>query len=121
LVTCSIHKNPIGSYVTLHDKIQEIPDSVVIAYIGRSNGAGPTLSANATIPVITTPAGWDRFHEDIWSSLRAPSQTPVMTVMEPQNAVLAALQILASRNPLLYMQLRLKQEDRLINIWGMED
>lgn len=120
-VTSSIHKNPVGSYQVLHDRIKETPDSVVISYIGRSNGAGPTLSANATVPVITTPAGWDKFHEDVWSSLRAPSQTPVMTVMEPQNAVLAALQILAARNPLLYMQLRLKQEDRLVNILGFDE
>ena len=48
--------------------IQEVPDSVVIAYIGRSNGAGPTLSAMSTIPVITVPASVKDFPEDIWSS-----------------------------------------------------
>ncbi len=120
-VTSSVHKNPVGSYLALHEKIKEIPDSVLIAYIGRSNGAGPSLAANATIPVITTPAGWDKFPEDVWSSLRAPSLTPVLTALEPQNAVLAALQILALRNPLLYMQLRLKQEERLVNIFGLDE
>lgn len=120
-VTCSVHKNPVNSYLTLQDQIKQTPDSVLIAYIGRSNGAGPSLSANATIPVITTPAGWDKCHEDVWSSLRAPSLTPVMTVLESQNAVLAALQILAIRNPLLYMQLRLKQEEHLINVLGLDE
>jgi phosphoribosylaminoimidazole-succinocarboxamide synthase/phosphoribosylcarboxyaminoimidazole (NCAIR) mutase len=120
-VTCSIHKNPVGGYLMLQDQVKQTPDSVLIAYIGRSNGAGPSLAANATIPVITTPAGWDRCHEDVWSSLRAPSLTPVMTVLEPQNAILAALQILAVRNPLLYMQLRLKQEERLMNVLGLDE
>jgi phosphoribosylaminoimidazole carboxylase/phosphoribosylaminoimidazole-succinocarboxamide synthase len=118
-ITCSVHKNPIGSYLALQDQVKQFPDSVLIAYIGRSNGAGPSLAANTTIPVITTPAGWDKLHEDIWSSLRAPSLTPVMTVLEPQNAILAALQILAIRNPLLYMQLRFKQEERLANVLGL--
>jgi len=39
-----------------------------------------------------------------------------MTVLDPQNASLAALQVLAMRNPLLYMQLRLEQEERLVNV-----
>ena len=116
IITSSAHKNPIGSYLTFQDNVKQVSDSVLISYIGRSNGAEPTLAANATIPVITTPAGGDQFHEDVWSSLKEPSATPVMTVMEPQNAVLAAMQILACRNPLLYMQLRMEQEERLTNV-----
>jgi len=120
-VTSSVHKNPVGSYLALQEKIKDVPDSVLIAYIGKSNVAGPSLAANATIPVITTPEGWDKLHEDVWSSLRAPSLTPVLTALEPQNAVLAALQILALRNPMLYMQLRLKQEERLVNVFGLDE
>lgn len=119
--TSSVHKNPIGSYERLQQMIQEIPDSVLISYIGRSNGAGPTLSANATIPVLTIPADVNQFPEDIWSSLRAPSATPVLTVLDVNNAVLAALQILAMRNPLLYMQLRMEQEERLVNVLDLKD
>ena len=76
----------------------------MIAFIGRSNGAGPVLSAQSTIPVITVPASAKDFPEDVWSSLRAPSKVPVMTVLEPANAVLAALQILSARNPRVYAQ-----------------
>ena len=94
VVTCSIHKEPIAGANKLAQLIQEVPDSVVIANIGRSNGAGPVLSAMSTIPVITVPASARDFPEDVWSSLRAPSKVPVMTVLEPSNAVLAALQIL---------------------------
>ncbi len=95
--------------------LQEVPDTVVIAYIGRSNGAGPVLSALSTTPVITVPASVKDFPEDVWSSLRAPSATPVMTVLEPSNAVLAALQILSARNPRLYAHVRGEIENRTVN------
>ena len=115
MVTCSVHKEPVAAAATLQRMTQEVPDSVVIAYIGRSNGAGPTLSAMTTIPVITVPASAKEFPEDVWSSLRAPSKVPVMTVLEPDNAVLAALQILSARNPRLYAHLRQEIEARTIN------
>ena len=116
IVTRSAHKEPVAAASTLHRMVQEVPDSVVIAYIGRSNGAGPILSALTTIPVITVPASVKEFPEDVWSSLRAPSNVPVMTVLEPANAVLAALQILSARNPRLYARVRGDIESRAINV-----
>jgi phosphoribosylaminoimidazole carboxylase/phosphoribosylaminoimidazole-succinocarboxamide synthase len=115
VVTCSVHKEPVAAAGILHRLAQEIPDTVVIAYIGRSNGAGPTLSAMSTVPVITVPASIKEFPDDLWSSLRAPSAVPVMTVLEPANAVLAALQILSGRNPRLYAKLRFEIETRTVN------
>ena len=106
VITCSMHKDPVLGYQELARHIQLIPDSIVLAFIGRSNGAGPTLSANTLVPVITIPVSWEKFPEDIWSSLRTPSSVPVMTMLYKQNACLAALQILAQRNPQLYMQLQ---------------
>ena len=116
VVTCSIHKEPVAGAAILHRMIQEVPDSVVVAYIGRSNGAAPTLSAMSTVPVITVPASAKDFPEDVWSSLRAPSKVPVMTVLEPSNAILAALQVLSARNPRIYAHLRSEIEDRTINV-----
>lgn len=116
IVTCSLHKEPVRAYEEIGRLIQEVPDSVVVVYVGRSNGAGPTLSAQVTVPVITVPATWKEFPEDVWSSLRTPSDTPVVTVLDPENAVLSALQILAMRNPWLYANLRIRQEKRLCNI-----
>jgi phosphoribosylaminoimidazole carboxylase/phosphoribosylaminoimidazole-succinocarboxamide synthase len=52
----------------------------------------------------------------VWSSLRAPSNVPVMTVLEPANAVLAALQILSARNPRLYAEVRAEIENRAVNM-----
>ena len=115
VVTCSIHKEPVAGANTLHRMIQEVPDSVVIAHIGRSNGAGPVLSALSQVPVITVPASAKDFPEDVWSSLRAPSNVPVMTVLEPANAVLAALQILSGRNPRVYARVRGEIENRTVN------
>jgi phosphoribosylaminoimidazole carboxylase/phosphoribosylaminoimidazole-succinocarboxamide synthase len=115
VVTCSVHKQPVAAAGILYRMAQEVPDTVVIAYIGRSNGAGPTLSAITNVPVITVPASAKDFPEDVWSSLRAPSNVPVMTVLEPANAVLAALQILAARNPRLYAHVRGEIERRATN------
>jgi len=114
-VTCSVHKEPVRGLDELQRLVQEVPDTVLVAYIGRSNGAGPTLSAHTTIPTITVPASFKEFPEDVWSSLRTPSAVPVLTVLEPSNAAMAALQILSFRNPRVYMLLRDQLEARLVN------
>jgi phosphoribosylaminoimidazole carboxylase/phosphoribosylaminoimidazole-succinocarboxamide synthase len=115
VVTCSAHKEPVRAATTLYRMAQEVPDTLIIANIGRSNGAGPTLSAISTVPVITVPASAKEFSDDVWSSLRAPSKVPVMTVLDPANAVLAALQILSARNPKLYAHVRAEIESRTVN------
>ena len=112
---CSVHKEPVRGLNELNRLVQEVPDTVVIAFIGRSNGAGPTLSASTTVPVITVPASFKDFPEDVWSSLRTPSNVPVTTVLEPSNAAMAATEILALRNPLFHMLLREQLEERLVN------
>ena len=112
-VTCSVHKEPVRATQIFQQMVHEVPDSVVIAYVGRSNGAGPVLSAASTIPAITVPASVKDFPADIWSSLRMPSDVPVMTVLEPANAVLAALNILSARNPRIYAHLRSRLEQRM--------
>ena len=114
-IACSVHKEPVRSIQELNRLVQAMPDTVLIAYIGRSNGAGPTLAASTAVPVITIPANFKEFPEDVWSSLRTPSNVPVMTVLEPANAALAALEILALRNPRLYMHLREPLEARMVS------
>ena len=114
-VTCSAHKEPLRAAHTLARLVHEVPDCVVIVYVGRSNGAGPTLSAMTHVPVITVPASFKNFPEDVWSSLRTPSDVPVSTILDPANVALHAQQILAMRNPALYALLRSKIEWRLLN------
>lgn len=115
-VTCSAHKKPMEVCDQIATLVQEVPDSVVIAYVGRSNGLGPILAAQTTVPVISVPSTSKDFPEDVWSSLRLPSSVPVATILDPKNAVLYALQILAMRNPRLYADLRMKREERLSNM-----
>jgi phosphoribosylaminoimidazole carboxylase/phosphoribosylaminoimidazole-succinocarboxamide synthase len=115
-IACSVHKEPVRGMLELARLTQEVPDTVVIANIGMSNGAGPTLSAATSVPVITVPAGYDKFPDDVWSSLRTPSNVPVMTVLNAANAAQAALGILALRNPHVYACLRAEIEDRGVNV-----
>lgn len=113
---CSIHKEPVRAGGELTRLVQETPNSVIIALIGMSNGAGPTLSACTTVPVITIPASIKSFQDDVWSCLRTPSFVPVSTVLSPANAALAALEILALNNPQIYMLLRERLEERAHNV-----
>lgn len=115
-ITCSIHKEPVAGILALNKAVQATPNSVVVAFIGRSNGAGPTLSANTHVPVITVPGSWKKLSEDVWSSLNTPSKTPVLTALYPNNAILSALEILALNNPYLYMKIRSEQEQRFMNV-----
>jgi len=119
-VACSVHKEPVRGMLELARLTQEVPDTVVIASIGMSNGAGPTLAAATSVPVITIPANFDKFPDDVWSALRTPSKVPVLTVLNPANAALAALGILALRNPQLYACLRAAIEVRTTNVVVVE-
>lgn len=115
-VTLSAHKEPTKCCFMVNKLLKEIPDSVLLAYIGSSNAAGPMLSAYIPIPVINVPACWQNFSDDIWSSLRTPSNVLALTMLDPINALQSALQILSMRNPCLYSKLRFEQEKRIINI-----
>jgi phosphoribosylcarboxyaminoimidazole (NCAIR) mutase len=119
-VVNSGHKKPIQSMLMLQDMefgckglgiSTPLPDPVIVTNVGMSNGLGPTCSANSMIPVISTVPD----PVDTNSSLRMPSEVPLMVVADPKLAVLAALKILAGRNPALYALLRLKQEEHAIN------
>lgn len=113
----SAHKAPAAAYLDIQRLVQETPDCVVIADIGRSNGAGPTLAANIMVPVISRPSTWKERPEDVWSSLHVPSEDPNMTVLDPGNAALAAAKLLGRSNPRIYADLRLKMEERLTNVF----
>ncbi len=113
---CSIHKEPVRGAAELTRLVQETPNAVIIALIGMSNGAGPTLSACTSVPVITVPASVKSFPDDVWSCLRTPSFVPCTTVLSASNAALAALEILALQNPRVYMLLRERLEERALNV-----
>ncbi len=82
------------------DYIDEINKSiepvVFMTFAGRSNGLGPVVAGNTNFPVITCPVFSDisTYNVDIHSSLRMPGKLPLMTVIDPGNAALAAKRIL---------------------------
>jgi phosphoribosylaminoimidazole carboxylase / phosphoribosylaminoimidazole-succinocarboxamide synthase len=98
------HKGTKLSLEILEGGLAGYPEGgVIIAIVGKSDGLGPILAAYTSWPVIAVCASQkDRSH-DVWSSLEMPSGVPLMTILSPENAVLAALNILAQSNPVAYM------------------
>lgn len=82
---------------------------VMIAVAGRSNGLGPVISGNSALPVINCPPlSGDWGQNDVWSSLRLPSGLGCATVTSPGGAALAAAQILALSDHVIWARLRAK-------------
>ncbi len=105
IVVLSGHKATRKFLNRLEEIMAVYPDGGVIIYkIGMSNGAAPVGATHTTWPVITVPASIDKFPNDIWSSLRMPSNVPLATICSDVNAVDFALNILAQKNPIIYMQ-----------------
>lgn len=106
-VVLSGHKATKACLEKLGDLMRDYPDEgVIIVKAGRSNGLGPIIAGHTSWPVIAIPATLKEFPEDIWSSIRMPSSVPLLTAWPDENAVLAAQNILAMKNPLLYMRMQ---------------
>jgi phosphoribosylaminoimidazole carboxylase/phosphoribosylaminoimidazole-succinocarboxamide synthase len=102
-VVASGHKSPQKVINKLEEVLASYPQGgVIIPFVGLSNGLGPILAARTSWPVINVPAGTD--HHDLHSSLALPSEVPAMTITNFKNAILAALNILAQKNPAAYMR-----------------
>jgi phosphoribosylaminoimidazole-succinocarboxamide synthase len=107
LEIASAHKVPekvlriVGSY---NESLRPV---VHITIAGRSNGLSGVTAANSIHPVIALPAFKDSsdYLVNIHSSLQMPSDTPVLTVVDPQNAAMAAIRILANSDERLRKKL----------------
>lgn len=111
-VVVSGHKSPQRSLRKLEDILTRFPEGgVILACVGMSNGLGPVLAARTSWPVIGVSITADKFTQDVWSSLRTPSKVPMSTILSPKNAVLAALNILAQKNPVAYAERQMAIED----------
>lgn len=111
-IILSGHKSPQKCLLQLEKILTDFPGGgVVLACVGMSNGLGPVLAARTSWPVIGVPISADKFPDDIWSSLRTPSQVPMGTVLSAKNAVLLALNILAQKNPAAYAVRQLSIEE----------
>ncbi|CAJ0605553.1 unnamed protein product [Cylicocyclus nassatus] len=87
----------------------EIP-TVIIAVAGRSNGLGPVLAGNTSLPVINCPPVTENnIQLDLWSSLRMPTGIGCTTVFGAGEAALAAAKILASHDYMIYGKILCQQ------------
>ncbi|KAK0042724.1 multifunctional protein ADE2 [Biomphalaria pfeifferi] len=110
----SAHKQTERSLQILAEYEGDGIPTVIIAIAGRSNGLGPVLSGNSAFPVINCPPltpDWGS--QDVWSSLRMPSGLGCTTVIDPEGAALAAAQILALKDHMVWARLRARQ----LNTW----
>lgn len=75
-------------------------DSIVyITVAGRSNALSGMVDCNTEHAVIACPPYSEKFGgADVYSSLRMPGGVAPMVVLEPENAALAAMKILACGN-----------------------
>ncbi|MDZ7586645.1 MAG: phosphoribosylaminoimidazolesuccinocarboxamide synthase [Patescibacteria group bacterium] len=93
----SAHKQPVKllQIIKLYSDLEK--KIVFITVAGRSNALSGFVAGNSNLPVIACPPFKDK-HDyliNIHSTLQMPSKVPVMTVLEPGNAALAAKRILA--------------------------
>lgn len=101
----SAHKTP-EHLIELIKKYESLNKSIVyICVAGRSNALGGFVDAQAVHPVINCPPNSDKYAGmDILSSLRMPSGVAALTVLEPEQAALAAAKILGKYVKILKLQ-----------------
>jgi len=69
---------------------------VFVTIAGRSNALSGVVAANSTKPVLACPPFKDKtdYLVNIHSSLQMPSDTPVLTIIDPTNCAAAVARIL---------------------------
>lgn len=114
IIVASAHKVP-EMVVDIIEKLNADPQpQVVITVVGMSNGLAGVAAASLVHPVVNCPPheNLEEYMVDIHSSLRMPSEVPVMTVMNYKNAAIAAAKILGEGNA----DLKQKIVDRIKNV-----
>ncbi|RLG14948.1 MAG: 5-(carboxyamino)imidazole ribonucleotide mutase [Candidatus Nanohalarchaeota archaeon] len=92
----SAHKTPALVLKMIGEYDRKFDNVVYITVAGLSNGLSGIVAANTKNPVIACPPLNDRnYLIDVHSTLRMPSKVPSMCVLNPKNAALAAVRILA--------------------------
>ena len=90
----SAHKQPLKVLEILEEN-KNRKDVVYITIAGRSNALSGFVAANSEFPTIGCPPFSDKSDMlvNIHSTLQMPSQTPVLTVIDPGNCALAVKRI----------------------------
>ncbi len=97
----SAHKHPKALFSLIETFNESLEPIVCLTIAGRSNALSGVAAANLKWPVIACPFFKDGqdYLINIHSSLQMPSQVPVLTVIDPANAALAAVRILKAMGP----------------------
>ncbi len=115
-VIASAHKVP-ELVIKKVEELNKRPDpTVIITVVGMSNGLSGVVAGSSVHPVIACPhcESKEDYLINIHSTLQMPSEVPVLTVLNPKNAALAAVRILAISDP----KLRKKVEERIGKVKG---
>ncbi len=90
----SAHKEPL-KVLEILEAHQSKKDLVYITIAGRSNALSGFVAANSEHPTLACPPFSDKADMlvNIHSTLQMPSNTPVMTVIDPGNCALAVKRI----------------------------
>ena len=90
----SAHKNP-ERVLEIIRSFEEKDAVVFVTIAGRSNALSGFVGANSKFPTIGCPPFSDKSDMlvNIHSTLQMPSQTPVLTVIDPGNCALAVKRI----------------------------
>lgn len=93
----SAHKVPEKVLAKVQELNQSKEPTVIITCVGLSNGLSGVVAGSSIHPVIACPVFSDEgdYLINIHSSLQMPSEVPTMTILNPKNAALAAVRILA--------------------------
>ncbi len=90
----SAHKEPLKVLEILNAN-KDKENIIYITIAGRSNALSGFVAANSTFPTIGCPPFSDKADMlvNIHSTLQMPSNTPVLTVIDPGNCALAVRRI----------------------------
>ena len=90
----SAHKEP-RKVLDILDSNKNEKDLVYITIAGRSNALSGFVAANSVFPTLACPPFSDKTDMlvNIHSTLQMPSNTPVLTVIDPGNCALAVKRI----------------------------
>lgn len=100
VIVASAHKVP-EKVLQIIERYNEESEVIYVTVAGRSNGLSGVTAGSSYHPVIACPPFKDKadYLVNIHSTIQMPSDTPVLTVLEPQNVVLCIARMFGMSHP----------------------
>ena len=98
LFAASAHKEP-KKVLSIIESYEDNPKTIFVTIAGRSNALSGFVAANSNNITIACPPHKDKndYLINIHSTLQMPSKTPVLTIIDTDNCVIAIERIIASQ------------------------